>query len=287
VLVFGKDRRLEHRDRVVVRHAATVLGLLLSCRRAIIEVERRLGGDVLNDAFAGRLSGADVGRRLEPLGFSPGSTPTVVVVEPRDGGATADLLWTVDSALGTRCAAVRTAEVGTRIAAVVLHEDPPALVRSLGAELAGDTAGLDASTVRVGLGITVPTARLRDSYLAALFALRAAPPGQEVVGPADLGSYRFLLGAQMRPALEGYVGSVLGPLIERDQRKSSDLVDSVRAFIACGGRWEQGADRLGVHRHTLRYRVRQAEELLRRDLASAEDRMEVWLALKALDVLST
>jgi purine catabolism regulator len=85
--------------------------------------------------------------------------------------------------------------------------------------------------------------------------------------------------------LEGFVRSVLGPLVDRDNRKSSELVASVRAFIEAGGRWEPGAEVLGVHRHTLRYRVRQAEELLGRDLASAEDRLEVWLALKASDLL--
>jgi PucR family transcriptional regulator, purine catabolism regulatory protein len=78
---------------------------------------------------------------------------------------------------------------------------------------------------------------------------------------------------------------VLGPLVDRDNQKSSELVASVRAFIEAGGRWEPGAEKLGVHRHTLRYRVRQAEELLGRDLSSAEDRLEVWLALKASDLL--
>jgi purine catabolism regulator len=63
------------------------------------------------------------------------------------------------------------------------------------------------------------------------------------------------------------------------------LVESLRAFLAASGRWEQGAEALGVHRHTLRYRMRQAETLLDRDLSSAEDRLELWLALKALEVL--
>jgi len=62
-------------------------------------------------------------------------------------------------------------------------------------------------------------------------------------------------------------------------------VESVRSFIAAGGGWERGAEALGIHRHTLRYCVRQAEQLLNRDLGSAEDRLEVWLALKAAEIL--
>jgi purine catabolism regulator len=86
--------------------------------------------------------------------------------------------------------------------------------------------------------------------------------------------------------LESYVRSVIGPLLDRDRERSSDLVASVRAFVEAGGRWEPGAESLGVHRHTLRYRIRQAEELLGRDLSVTEDRLEVWLALKATDVLA-
>jgi purine catabolism regulator len=282
VLVFGKERRLEDRDRIVVRHAVTVLGLLLSSRRAVIEAERRIAGDILSDAFAGRFGGAELERRLQLVGFPPGAPLVALVVEPgQDGGGLEDLAWAMDAALGARGAAVRTAVLAGRVAAVVAHEEPESLAHALVEELSASSP-----PVRVGVGSPAAAASLRDSYLAALFALRAAPAERAVALPADLGSYRFLLGAQSRALLGGFVGSVLGPLQARDERRSSDLVASVRAYLACGGRWEQGAEALGVHRHTLRYRIRQAEELLERDLGSAEDRMEVWLALKALDVLN-
>ncbi|MDQ4095629.1 MAG: helix-turn-helix domain-containing protein, partial [Actinomycetota bacterium] len=139
--------------------------------------------------------------------------------------------------------------------------------------------------LRVGVGEAVPLGRIRDSYVAARFALKAAPVAKRVALPSDLGSYGFLLGAQPPGVLDGFVRSVIGPLIDRDKSKSSHLVESIRAFIEAGGRWEQGAEALGVHRHTLRYRVRQAEELLGRDLSAPEDRLEVWLALKAAEIV--
>jgi purine catabolism regulator len=289
VLVFGKGRRLEQRDRIVVRHAVTVLGLLLLSRRAVTEAERRIAGDVLCDAFAGRLTGGDLERRLELVGYPRHAALTVLVVEgvtERDGARLEELVREVDAALGSRAGEVRTAVLDGRVAAVVGHDDPQSLAEALAGELQrGLPPDGTAAELRVGVGTTVGAASVRDSYLAAQFALRAAPAGRRLAGPDDLGSYRFLLGAQSRPLLESFVGTVLGPLIARDERRSSELVDSVRAFIASSGRWERGAEGLGVHRHTLRYRIRQAEELLGRDLSSAEDRLEVWLALKALDVL--
>jgi purine catabolism regulator len=173
------------------------------------------------------------------------------------------------------------------VGAIVADDDPEALARALLDELEESSAalGIVPGSIRLGVGETVDPAAIRRSYLAAVFALRAAPVGSLVGLPRDLGSYGFLLGSQPRPALQGYVRSVLGSLIDRDRDHSSELVPSVSAFIAAGGRWEQGAAALGVHRHTLRYRVRQAEDLLGRDLSSAEDRLEVWLALKAAEIL--
>ena len=53
-----------------------------------------------------------------------------------------------------------------------------------------------------------------------------------------------------------------------------DLVKNVQAL----------ASALGVHRHTMRYRVRKIEELTGRDLNDARDRLELWLALRAYDM---
>jgi PucR family transcriptional regulator, purine catabolism regulatory protein len=288
VLVFGKGAKLDQRDRIVVHHAVTVLGLLLISRRAVVKAERRMAGDILGEAFAGRLEGDDLLRRLELVGFGRGSRLTVLVAEGygSDDQSLEDLAWAVDVAAGARAGAARVAIVNGKVVALVDHEDPRALAEILAEEVAGTSeAQREASGTRVGVGETVEATSIRHSYITALFALRAAPPAKAVASPRDLGSYGFLLAAQSRTVLEGFVRSVLGPLIDRDEAKNSELVHSVRAFIESGGRWEHGADELGVHRHTLRYRVRQAEELLGRDLTHPEDRLEVWLALKAAEVL--
>jgi len=290
VLVFGQARRLDARDRIVVRHAVTVLGLLLASRRAVLEAERRVAGDILSEAFGGRLAGPALRRRLELVGFDSAARLTALVLEaPDDAPAAAldDLAWVLDGALGTRAGAVRTSASGGRVGALISHPDPEAVAEAVLSEVvaAAPELGLDGRTLRIGIGESTAPDAIRHSYLSAVMALRAAGPGRRIASPRDLGSYGLLLGGQPRPVLEGFVRSVLGPLVERDNEKSSELVASVRAFIESGGRWEPGAEVLGVHRHTLRYRVRQAEELLGRDLSSAEDRLEVWLALKASDLL--
>jgi purine catabolism regulator len=292
ILVFGKPGRLGPLDKSVVHHGVTVLGLLLASRRAVIQAERRVAGDILSEAWAGRLSGADLERKLELVGFPAGSPLTVIVVQPEtvyDAQALDELAGAVDSSLSARTPRARSTVSGSRVTAVVAHEDPVALAVDLAKDLNDappfSVAATEATPVRVGVGQSLSPVSLRDSYLSAVFALRATPPGDAVVSPRDLGSYAFLLGAQPRPVLEGFVRSILGPVIDRDKNRSSDLVASLRAFVQQGGRWEPGAETLGVHRHTLRYRVHQAEDLLGRDLSVPENQFEIWLALKAAEVL--
>ena len=62
---------------------------------------------------------------------------------------------------------------------------------------------------------------------------------------------------------------------------------SLEAFIECNGQWEAAARRLYCHRHTLRYRIRKIEELTGRDLPSARDRIEFWLALRGRELVTT
>lgn len=286
VLVFGKGGRLEARDRFAVRHAVTVVGLLLASRRAVVEAERRVAGDILSEAFSGRLNGSELERRLELVGFPAGAPLTALVVEADSETAPdslEDLAWALDLSLGTRARIARTSIIGDRVGGLVAHDDPEKLAEAVIDEIA---EGTRLPGLRIGVGETTPHDAVRHSYLCATLALRAAAPERRVASPRDLGSYGLLLGAQPRPVLEGFVRSILGPLMDRDRAKASDLVPSVRAFIEAGGRWEPGAHALGVHRHTLRYRVRQAEELLGRDLSSAEDRLELWLALKTADLLA-
>jgi purine catabolism regulator len=291
VLVYGKPGRLEARERMVVHHSVSVLGLLLASRRAVLDAERKIAADILGEAFTGRLAGADLQRRIELIGFEPASQVTALVVEGphiADAQALDEIAWSIESQLGAHSRPARTAVMGERIVALISHDDPDELGNALVDELErsqGAVRGATAGGFRVGVGQTVEIEHVRQSYLSAVFALRATRSETALASPRELGSYGFLLGAQSRPVLEGFVRSVLGPLLDRDRARSSELVASVRAFIHAGGRWEPGAEELGVHRHTLRYRVRQAEELLDRDLASAEDRLEIWLALKALEVL--
>lgn len=82
-------------------------------------------------------------------------------------------------------------------------------------------------------------------------------------------------------AVRAFADGLLRPLYEHDATGRGDLVASLRAWLSRHGQWDAAAADLGVHRHTLRYRMRRVEEILGRSLDDPDVRMELWLALKA------
>ena len=82
-------------------------------------------------------------------------------------------------------------------------------------------------------------------------------------------------------AVKAFADGLLRALYEHDATGRGDLVASLRAWLSRHGQWDAAAADLGVHRHTLRYRMRRVEEILGRSLDDADVRMELWLALKA------
>ncbi|WP_455566465.1 PucR family transcriptional regulator [Nonomuraea spiralis] len=80
-------------------------------------------------------------------------------------------------------------------------------------------------------------------------------------------------------ALRAFSGALLAPLTAYGSR--ADLIESLRAYLDSNGHWDAAAQRLGIHRHTLRYRMRRVAELLGRDLDDPGVRAELWLALEA------
>lgn len=78
--------------------------------------------------------------------------------------------------------------------------------------------------------------------------------------------------------LRAWVGRALGGLA-RDDDATARLRHTVRTYLETGGNSVETAERLHVHRNTVRYRVRRAEEVRGRPLS--DDRIDLEVALVA------
>jgi purine catabolism regulator len=101
----------------------------------------------------------------------------------------------------------------------------------------------------------------------------------------DLGSFQLLLSLQDDDALKLFCDSILGPIEASEGHYGGELMRSLEAFIEENGQWERAARRLYCHRHTLRYRIKRVEELTGRNLHSARDRIDFWLALRGRELV--
>ncbi len=75
--------------------------------------------------------------------------------------------------------------------------------------------------------------------------------------------------------------AILGKLIEYDQGHESDLVETLEVFLANNRSWSEAANRLGIHRQTLAFRLRKIESVTGRNLKTSSDIAILWLALRA------
>lgn len=144
-------------------------------------------------------------------------------------------------------------------------------------------AGRFARGLPVGIGSAVrPGAAARSVHQAVAALPASARLGRPAVAE-EAGSLHLLLGLGDPGVVAGFADAVLAPVEAADP--AGDLARTLRAWLAASCSWEDAAAVLGVHRHTVRNRVTRVERLTGRDLTSAAERHEVWLALQARDAV--
>ncbi len=259
-------------DKLVLHHGQTALAFELSRRRAVSSAELRLAGDLLEDLEGERLDERETDRRMAAFGLEPARSYAALLAAPRTGRSGEQVRREVAGELDRR--RVRYLSTARRDRATFLVE----------AASEDEILGLAKRIVRVGPHARVGVGRpahgraLGRSLLEARAALDAA--GGDVASYRDLGSLELLLSLP-DAALEAFVDRVLGPGAESER-----LLDSLAALLDSGCRWSDAAGALGVHRHTLRYRMERLREQTGRHPDDPGERMELWLAVKARQALA-
>jgi purine catabolism regulator len=267
-------------EHEVLPYAASLVGLELARRQAVLAGRRELVGQVIEDIVRASLSEGEAAKRLSTFGVDAARPHTVLLAAAGpDADPGGDRLRGLPGGVYPLSAAgiepVVTAYLGEHLVVVVGEGRPVAEVahQSLGyvAQLGGNA--------RVGIGGTYPgAAGLRWSFYEAREALSRGP-GINAREPLSLPG--LLLASEALPLTE--LGrSVLAPLLDFDDQAGGDLVATLRAYLEEDASVARVAARLFVHRNTVRYRLDQIERLTGRTLASTQDRVQFWLALQAV-----
>jgi PucR family transcriptional regulator, purine catabolism regulatory protein len=262
---------LSEYDRLVLHHGQSALAFELSRRHAVSAAELRLAGDLLEDLEHDRLDEREVARRIAAFGLDPQARYAALLAVSGSGPQGEAVRAAAAAVLDDQGVPYLSAARRDRAAFLVAAEgeaDALALAHGLVAA---------APETRVGVGRPASGSALGRSLLEARAALDA------VAGPVasyqDLGSLELLLSLPSA-ALEAFVARVLGPASD-----NAWLLESLGALLDSGCRWSDAAERLGVHRHTLRYRMEQLRKQTGRHPDDPAERMELWLAVKAKQAL--
>jgi sugar diacid utilization regulator len=268
-----------------IRHELAFLGLELSRVLISREFNERLADELLELVAEGEARTMELAARLRSLAIDP-ERPLIAVA--------LDVLGTEDPN-ATRRAARAAAGAMARwgVSGVVAVDGQSAIVIASAADETPLATDLWQTLTREGIAVNAavgsPAAAgargLRRSVAEARLAADYARLRGETAGIttyADAGSYRVLLAAQTADSRAAFARAVLGPVLDQDRERGSDLVDTLHEFLRDGGHWQQVAERLHLHVNTLRYRIGRVEQLTGRSLSSFEERVNLFIALEAL-----
>ncbi|MDQ4086253.1 MAG: helix-turn-helix domain-containing protein, partial [Actinomycetota bacterium] len=113
-----------------------------------------------------------------------------------------------------------------------------------------------------------------------LMTLLALGRAGEVADPVGLGFARLLLGQSGPAELQEFVTSTVGPVLEYDERRGTELLATLDAWFGCGGRTTETATALHVHPNTVGQRLDRVTSLLGEGWRDPQRALEVRLAVR-------
>ncbi|MGV9451324.1 PucR family transcriptional regulator [Streptomyces sp. NPDC003635] len=317
-LAVGTAAALGTAERYAVHSAIALLTLTTERSRSLHAAEQRIGAAVLRMLLAGEpdharaVAGGLYGELLdapfrmivaesvavsaalasvepaEPLqATAKPSAAALAAASDKHGDPLGALAEVVESAAARAGEAVLVVPDGERL--VVLASDGGAAVAACAqyaTALEGARAGAavrEAEDDELVVGLSAPSGPIAaaGAYKQAEQALSVARRRGRVIVEHEQLAAGSVLPLLADDAVRAFADGLLRALREHDATGRGDLVASLRAWLSRHGQWDAAAADLGVHRHTLRYRMRRVEEILGRSLDDPDVRMELWLALKA------
>lgn len=146
----------------------------------------------------------------------------------------------------------------------------------------------NSSGMRLGIGRCYEGLEHVDkSYMDAMKAIQHGPlvDDGELIYFEQLGIYKILCHPALQEELERFYQTTLLPLVEYDEKKSTELVKTLEAYYHQGGNLRKTADALFTHYNTTLYRMESIQKVTGMDLNNHKDRLNLEVALKVRKLL--
>jgi len=281
VWIIAGRRELEPLDFHAIEHGATVAALILFRDQTGRQAEERAESRILSRLLAEdarldntlREEAARFRLRLEAphaiIVIDAGSNEVrAVELAARNAVRRAGLA----AAMGERAGRVVVLVEGSRSEAIV----------ELCQRIITEAQPLE-DTIKVGASpLHEDAATLQRAYEHALEALALLPAlgdDRRVVQFDELGILHWLHAVPQDLLTENAFARSIQRLAEHDRARGAELLHTLEVFLECDGNSVRAAERLIVHRHTLKYRLQRIEELCEVDLSDPLCKLNLRAAL--------
>lgn len=284
LVIAEMGRRLTALDIGVARRAASIAALELSTSRRAAAAEDQARDALMRDLLSGSADRRGLRDRAAHHGLDLDQPHAVALVHPREGASVPLTADGVEAALvqgGQRGALLTTRrDDGTVAVLAALDRDAPRLegTRRMKALVEGALAvisprGDAVAAVSSACSVPVECPQALDEaekVLQVLLTVGAAGGGS-VLTADDLGVGRLILASSNRSEAHRFAQHTLGPLLEEDEGRSNDLLQTLCVFFDSCRSVRRSAASLGVHENTIRYRLSRVAEITGLDLAANPD----------------
>ena len=143
---------------------------------------------------------------------------------------------------------------------------------------------IDGLSVSVGIGNSYKDLKMMKQSLneaeLAIDSAKCQGLDDTITKYKDIGIYGLLFSIKNKTVLENYFTQVLGPISNNDDKsKDTNLLQILEMYLNENCNITVTAEKLFLHRNTLKYKIKKIEELLNCDLHNFDDCMKVKIAL--------
>lgn len=105
-----------------------------------------------------------------------------------------------------------------------------------------------------------------------------------LVSAGDFGSFPVLFSMADKAEVQAFLDRTVRHILGDGGKRAARRLETMRAFVDTDGRYQECADRLGIHVSTLRYRLEQINERFGADVTDPATRFDFSVALKLHDL---
>lgn len=101
----------------------------------------------------------------------------------------------------------------------------------------------------------------------------------------DLGLYKILSFDGLQGELAEFCKDTIKPLIEYDKVNNSELIKTLKVYFECDGNMKKISEKMYMHYNTIIYRLQKIKDITGMNLENGDSRLNLQIALKAMDLL--